>query len=261
MSTLRDAFIARGVVRLPGAFPAEAAEAIGDTVWRSVERRTDIRRLDPSTWPTAGTAAGLSFKNLQGRRVFEPVVRSDVVRRALDEILGEGAWEPPKVRAQILLTFPTPGPWVMPNAWHVDGGFDAPVWPPPAIRMFSFFDTVAAEGGGTLLLEGSHRLVERYMATNVTPIPGNSVTWGRFMRHHPALADLHRQHSSAAPRRDLVGASIDVDGIEVRPVEVIGRPGDLYLAHFYVLHSGAPNVSDRPRQMLSTTATRASGPG
>lgn len=145
----------------------------------------------------------------------------------------------------------------MPNAWHIDGGFDRAVWPPPAIRMFSFFDVVEPEGGGTLLLEGSHHLVERYMAERPTPIPGNSVTWGRFMRHHPGLADLHRIHSDEAPRRELVGSSIDVDGIQVRPVELTGNPGDTYLAHFYVLHSGAPNVSNRPRQMLSTTATRS----
>jgi hypothetical protein len=253
MPSLHDEFVTRGIVRIPNAFPAEAADAIADTVWGSTERRTGIRRFEPSTWPSGG-ASGVSFKSLKGRRVFEPVVRSGPVRRALDEVFGEGRWEPPKVGAQILLTFPSPDPWIMPSQWHIDGGFDAPVWPPPAIRMFSFFDTVSSEGGGTLLLEGSHRLVERYMADNPTPIPGNSVTWGRFMRHHPALADLHRQHTEQAPRRDLIGTSVDVDGIEVRPVELTGHAGDMYLAHFYVLHSGAPNVADQPRQMLSTTA-------
>ena len=196
----------------------------------------------------------MSFKSLQGRRVFEPVVRSERVGAALDAIMGEGRWLPPKVRAQILLTFPTPGPWVFPSGWHIDGSFDVPVWPAPAIRMFSCFDTVAPEGGGTLLLEGSHHVVERYLAEHETPIPGNSVTWGRFMRHHPALAELQGPHDHGRTGRAHIGRAIDVDGICVRPIEVTGDPGDLFLAHFYVLHTGAPNVSDRPRQMLSTTA-------
>lgn len=256
MSPLLDEFIDRGVVRIPAAFTADEAKAIASTVWGSLERRTQIRRDDASTWPS-GHAPGVSFKSLKGRRVFEPVVRSERVQRALDEILGPAAWQPPKVGAQVLLTFPSPGPWVMPNAWHIDGSFDQPVWPPPAIRMFSFFDGVEAEGGGTLLLAGSHHLVERYMAEWPTPIPGNSVTWGRFMKHHPKLVDLHRAHTSDAPLRELVGSGFDVDGTLVEPIELTGEPGDLYLAHFYVLHSGSPNVSNRPRQMLSTTASLA----
>ena len=252
MSSLLDEFVDRGVVRIPGAFSPEDAEAVSRAVWGHVERRSEIRRDDPSTWPAQGFS-GLSFKNLKRHRAFEAVNGSEQMRRALDELLGEGRWAT-KVGAQILLTFPSPGPWVMPSAWHIDGSFDAPVWPPPMIRMFSCFDAVAPAGGGTLLLEGSHRLVERYLAEHPTPIPGNGVTWRRFLRDHPALDDLRRQHDSETPRRDLVGTAIDVDGVCVRPVEVTGEPGDLYLAHFYVLHTGSPNVSERPRQMLSTTA-------
>ena len=259
-SSLAEEFVARGVVRVPGAFSVEAAEAIGATVWGSVERRSEIRRNDSSTWPS-GAAPGLSFKNLKGRRVFEPVVSSERVQCALDAIVGEGHWEQPKLGAQVLLTFPSAGPWIMPNGWHIDGGFDRDVWPPPSIRMFSFFDTVEPEGGGTLLLEGSHHLVERYITDHTAPIPGNSVSWGRFMKHHPALADLRREHTEASPRRDLVGAEFDVDGVSVRAIEASGSPGDLYLAHFYVFHTGSPNASSRPRQMLSTTArVMSSGP-
>ena len=253
MSAIREEFIERGVVRIPGAYSPQAAAAIAATVWGSVERRSDIRKADPSTWPSGHP--GISFKNLKGRRVFEPLVRSERVVRALDDVLGSGCWRPPKIGAQILLTFPSSGPWILPKAWHIDGSFDAPVWPPPAIRMFSCFDTVGPEGGGTLLLEGSHHLVERYLDEHPTPIPGNGVTWGRFMRHHAPLDELMRERSADAPGRDLVGVPIEVGGTAVRPIEVTGEPGDVYLVHFYVLHSAAPNVSDRPRQMLSTTAT------
>ena len=59
-----------------------------------------------------------------------------------------------------------------------------------------------------MILEGSHRLVERYMAGRATAIPGNGVTWGRFLRDHPPLEDLHRRHTEASPRRDLGGTPV-----------------------------------------------------
>jgi hypothetical protein len=120
--------------------------------------------------------------------------------------------------------------------------------------MFSFFGSVAGEGGGTLLLEGSHRLLARYMAEQDGPIPGNSVTWARFLRHYPELRDLWRGGSVESPGRGLLGTSIDVEGIALRPIELVGEPGDMYLAAFHIFHTSAPNVTGTPRQMLSTTA-------
>jgi hypothetical protein len=61
----------------------------------------------------------------------------------------------------------------------MDCGFEEPTWPVSGVKLFAFFDDVDPEGGGTLLLSGSHRLVERYAGgvpagTAGTPAPGGS---------------------------------------------------------------------------------------
>ena len=232
---------------------------MADTVWGFVERRTPIRRQDPATWPER-QPSNLSFRSLKRRPVFRPLVDNERLRSALDDILGPGGWAPPKRQATILLSFPTPGPWTMPDAWHMDCGFEVPTWPVPMVRMFSFFGPVAPAGGGTLLLEGGHHLVERYMKTIPVPTGGNMRTWGRFLRQHPWLDALRRGGTADESRRDMLGVGVEVDGVEIRAVELTGEPGDLVLAHLHVFHSAAPNVSDRPRQMLSASVLPARAP-
>ncbi len=245
---VRDRFDETGIVRLDGALSADQAAAIRDTVWRFVERRTETRLADPSTW---STRLLVSFKALKGRHVFAPFIDNSSVREALDAIFAPGGWEPPKVPgAQILLTMPGPGPWAMPNGWHMDCGFEQPTWPVFAVKLFAFFDDVEPEGGGTLLLSGSHRLVERYAQGLPEPTSGNGVTWGRFMKQDPWLDQLRRGGTPDNPRRELLDTDHDIDGIPLRAVELTGRPGDVVITHLHIFHTGAPNVLNRPRQML-----------
>ena len=254
---LRDQFRDEGIIRLDGAFAPDAALAIRDTVWHHVERLTDVRRSDPSTWTRHGSTIG--FKRLRGKRVFAPPIDNPSVQGALDAVFGPDGWQRPEVpRAQVLLTFPTPGPWVMPAAWHMDCGFEAPTWPVPAVKIFSFFDDVDAEGGGTLVLAGSHRLVERYAPTLPPATGGNRVQWDRFMRQDPWLDRLRRGGTAAAPARELLEEQHDVDGVPVRAIELTGRPGDVVVTHLHVFHCSAANVCPRPRQMLGATIRAAS---
>lgn len=222
-------------------------------IWNRVEGRTPVRRHEPATWPEK-MPPGLSFKALQDRPVFGPLVESPLLHAALDDIVGVGRWIRPRRRATVLLSFPGPGPWVMPTGWHIDGNFSGATWPVPLVRMFSFFGPVEPEGGGTLLLEGSHHLVDRYLSSIDAPVGGNGSTWGRFLRQHPWLDQLRRGGSEDDPRREMLGTDVDVDGVAVRAVELVGDPGDLVLAHLHVFHCGSPNVSGRPRQMLSASA-------
>jgi ectoine hydroxylase-related dioxygenase (phytanoyl-CoA dioxygenase family) len=245
---VRDRFTADGVVRVPGAFSADQAAAIRDTVWRFVEGHSEIRSADPSTW---STKVQISFKALRGRAVFAPLIDNPQVEHALDAIFGAGGWLPPRTpHAQIMLTMPSSAPWILPSGWHMDCGFEQPTWPVFAVRLFSFFDDVEAEGGGTLLLSGSHRLVERYTKTLPPGTGGNGVTWGRFMKQDPWLNQLRRGGTAAEPGRHLLDTIHHVEGIPLRAIELTGQPGDMVITHLHVFHTAAPNVSDRPRQML-----------
>ena len=246
---LRDQFRDVGVVRLDGAFSAQQASAIRDTVWRHIERRSEVRLADPTTW--SPERAPISFKYLKGKLVFAPMIDNPSVLYALDAIFGCGGWQPPKKPgAQILLTYPTPGPWVLPTGWHMDCGFERPTWPVFAVKLFSFFDDVEAQGGGTLVLEGSHRLVERYARTLPPETGGNKDTWARFMKQDPWLHRLYRGGTASDPGRHLLGTRHHIDGIALRAIELTGSPGDVIITHLHVFHSGALTVGSRPRQML-----------
>lgn len=241
-----------GIVELPGAFGPEEADAMRAAIWQYVEQRCSFRADDPSTWSGGRLPPGLSLKALKGRAVFAPVRRSQALTEVLDAIFGSGRWAAPGRGVRILLTFPERRVWTLPTGWHIDASFDRPTFPVPWVQLWALLDRVEPCGGGTLLLAGSHRLVERY----ARDLPGdqrggNAVNWGRFMRQHPFLDQLRRGGRPEAPGRELLGDEHDIDGVRVQPIELSGGPGDMFLSHGQVFHCASANTGDRPRQMLT----------
>lgn len=247
-----DEFNSTGLARLPGAFSPEDAGPMRELIWSDLERRSSIRRSEPSSWPRGGIPPGLSLKALKGSEVFAPFSRNRALADALDAILGRDGWAAPKRLARILLTFPGPAPWVMPSGWHFDASFDPPTVPVPWVQLWAFMDEVAPCGGGTLVLAGSHRLVERYSRDLPTEHrPGNGVNFARFMSLDPFLDRLYRGGTADESRRELLDVKGDVDGIEVWPRELTGQPGDLFITQGQILHTAAPNTTGRARMMLT----------
>jgi hypothetical protein len=118
---IRSRFEATGVVRLQGAFAAEQAAAMREAVWRHAERLAGLRPGDPASW--AGSPV-LNWQGLKRNPAFRPLVDNQLVSDALDVIFGAGGWQRPRFGAQILFSLPEPGPWVLPDAWHMDCGFE-----------------------------------------------------------------------------------------------------------------------------------------
>src|ERR1700753_940147 len=113
----RDEVCTTGLLRLEGAFPSAAAEAMGDRVWEFLGRRDGIFRGERSTWRTEKPAG------------FQPVTRSgafgavggDRLCGALDTLFGAGRWGRPRWWGRPLVTFPGEGPWELPaREWHFD---------------------------------------------------------------------------------------------------------------------------------------------
>ncbi len=127
---IRSRFEATGVVRLQGAFSAEQAAAMQEAVWRHAERQAELRPGDPASW--AGSPV-LNWRGLKGDPAFRPLVDNQSVSDALDMIFGAGGWQRPRFGAQILFSLPGPGPWVLPDAWHMDCGWRPGVACVPAI--------------------------------------------------------------------------------------------------------------------------------
>jgi Phytanoyl-CoA dioxygenase (PhyH) len=251
---IRSRFEATGVVRLRGAFAAEQAAAMQEALWRHAERQAGLRPGDPASW--AGSPA-LNWQGLKGNRAFGPLVGNRSVSDALDVIFGSGGWQRPRSGAQILFSLPEPGPWVLPDGWHMDCGFEQATWPVRSVKLFALFGEVGPRGGGTMLLPGTHRLVDRYREGLPGAAGAGKENWWRFMRHHPWLARLLDGADLPDYGRPLVGTAGEIDGVPVQVVELTGSPGDVVVTHRHVFHARSPNTRAVPRLMLGKEIRRA----
>ena len=250
-----EEFANTGVAHLHAAFSAEEAAAMRAVTWSHLEQRYELRQHDPSTWPT--DRRGISLKPLKGRREFTPVVANEALREVCDHVFGAQGWKPPGRGPRLLLTFPTPGPWAMPARWHCDISFHHASFPIPAVQLWAFIERVDPGGGGTLLLAGSHRLVDRYRhGLPEVHRRANGINYTRFMQQHPGLDHLWRGGTPENPRRELLGELHEVDGIQVQAIELSGEPGDMFISHGHVFHAAAPNTSTRPRLMMTAMINR-----
>ena len=220
---IRSSFVDRGVVRLDGAFSAESAAWMRDVVWRHAQRKVGLLPDDPSTWPSGWLP--LSWKGLRRNHVFDAFIDNPSVISALDTVYGTGGWQRPKPGAQVLLSLPTPGPWTLPDGWHMDCGFERPTWPVFAVKLFAFIGEVGPCGGGTMLLPGSHRLVHRYRSTFEAPPAAGKANWHPFLRRHSPLGDLLSGAAMSDRGRSMVGQRYDIDGVPVDVVELTGEAG------------------------------------
>ncbi len=110
--------------------------------------------------------------------------------------------------------------------------------------MFGFVGEVAPQGGGTLVIEGSHELVRRMVAqTDNHDLGKSGVAKKKLFSRYPWFH---------AP--DFAG--VELDGVCVRVRELTGQPGDVVLMLPWTLHNGNMNCSAEPRFMVTHTAYR-----
>jgi hypothetical protein len=228
-----------GLLRLPGAVPASAAAAMRDRFWTFLSAEHGIEPDRVETW-TTGPARRLQALRRSG--AFAPMA-SEQVHRALDDLLGAGGWRPPKAWGLPLVTFPTTDPdatWSVPSSgWHVDSY--GPEHELPGVTVFVFLLPVAAGGGGTAVLEGSHRLVNRHIATTGSWRPAQ--VRAALAAAYPWLGEVWRG-------RRRTGDEAVLDGVRTTVRELTGMPGDAVLMHPRTLHAAAPNTGRSPRMML-----------
>jgi hypothetical protein len=244
---VRARFEASGVLRLPGAFAADRAADMRDAIWQHAERQAGLRPDDPAGWAGAPV---LSWQALSRDPVFRPLVDNPPVTEALDAIFGTGGWRRPRPGAQILFSLPEPDPWIMPDSWHIDCGFDQATWPVPAVKLFAFVGDVGPRGGGTMVLSGTHRLVDRYRQGLPAPVGAGRENWLAFIRHHPWLARLLDGAERPDHGRPLVGEAAEIDGVPVQIAELTGSPGDVVITHLHVFHARSPDTGATARLML-----------
>jgi hypothetical protein len=243
-----------GYVRVPHALSEGFVERVRTVIWRELEAQHAMVETDPSTWRPDW--CGIN------KDIIDGSARTQVTERlsgAISQILGEGQWRPIRTYGGLLMTMPEPHTQAWEAAgigWHFDNdprfylsGFDE-------LMLFTFYSSVEAQGGGTLALAGSHRLIEAFLQSGAAEgVDGNALLKA-FVKWHPYLAQLQglqpREHADAY----RIGTVSEVNGIEVYVAEFTGEPGEAILCHPALLHAGSRNPSNRPRIMRRTNIRR-----
>jgi hypothetical protein len=239
-------FEARGFVRIPGAFPREEAKGIEARVWRWLEKKRGVSAAAPGSWP-AGQAWGLQ----ELRSLGTNVIGSAATCEAIDSLLGAGRWKRPRDWGSFLITFPSPGAWRVPHrVWHTDFDYVGSLERPIGVLIFSFVSDVPPGAGGTAVVEGSPRLVARFLAAR----PRATFKKMRNLRtalfaSEPWLAELSSEDEDPQRNDRLMREGAVIDGLRVRVVELAAEAGDLVIGHPWLLHAGAPNCGSHPRMM------------
>lgn len=249
--TQRADFERTGLLRVEGAVPAPDVDAMCDRIWEHVRAEHAMERDDPGTWQVDTRLSGL--RTVGGRREFERI-GSPAMRAALDGLLGE--WTTPAKWGILLVTFPQleQTRWDVPfGVWHNDFvPYDATRPGLRAVQFFLLLNDILPGGGATVVLTGSHRLVEKY-ADPTGDGPHPKALRQTLATVDPWLRDLwvrDRPAEDDRVRRFMTDGAV-VDGVPLKVVELTGRAGDVYFMHCDTFHAAAPNCLDRPRMMAT----------
>ena len=245
----REAFERQGVLKLDSLLSADVVREARELVYRKLEQVGVTQdggwRLGDGSkpqWPATGLKTSKVIGNRQPE--FEALIGEPDVIAVVDALLeGQPYDRTIFKRPQLLLTLPNAEAWSLPSGWHSDFPRLASRQS-PGIQLFVCLDKVLPSGGGTLVVAGSHRLL-------------NS---GRFLRTADITAALGR---AAFFQRLFAGSEAtdlpvgEEDGVELQVMEMTGAPGDAYLMDLRLLHAAAPNALDRPRLMATHRFARA----
>ena len=256
---LVEEFERSGIVKLTGVFSEESAAVMRGAVWQGWADAYGVREDDPTTWSRA--ERWKTVKSAKRHPCFRAIL-SDVLRSVADRLIGPG-WSTSNGFGGLLASFPNATEWHLPGAdgmWHSDYGYRAPMDPVRGLRVFAVFGDVPPGGGGTLLVTGSHRMVERFVRTAPDAAMGRAKD-ARAACHksNEWLRELTQGDGRAADRIDrFMDSTTDVDGIQARVIEACGQPGDVYVCHPWTIHCPPPNANTAPRFLRSPTLAHRS---
>ena len=253
-------FYHSGVSRLPRAGPRSDADEMPQIVWSCLRNKYRIERDAPATWPQAmveqiaGAHRFMGTRHLPKSTTFAQV-GSPSVCAALDDLLGAGNWQPPEQWGSLLVAFPeSQRSWGVPSAnWHLDLPASHSPIGLDALRIFTCLAELPPGGGGTLFVTGFHRLVQNLVAEDERL--SSPDTRKRLIRAHPWLKSLCAKDDTDDRIERFMRRGANINGFDVCVVEMIGQPGDVFLAHPMILHAPALNCSRLPRIVLSATAS------
>jgi hypothetical protein len=276
-----EQFMELGWVKLEEGFARKDALAGQDYLWGKLAER-GVHRDDSSSW----TQPMVRINEVYESPEFQ---RCNTLRmaEAIEDLIGEGRWATRSVYGEteslsgfgwwpVNFAFEAEKPWDVPAyGWHWDGSHfrhfvDSP---DQGLLCLCLFSEIGPKGGGTLIAEGSHKLVAKFLAQHPEGLePGEAI--GKANRSHPWLAELTGSvpGDDSAPAdiyaeeikpADTVGQNrvgtfmenwtVDAEGVKLRVLETLGSPGDAILCHPFLYHASSQNHIGVPRFMCNRT--------
>jgi len=243
-----------GVLRVSGAIPGDDIEAMTALVWDNLERRYPFRRNRSDTW----ASQRINGLHALDKSVTFQEIGSAKVCQMLDDVLGSGNWQRPARWGSLLIAFPeSTGRWDVPyTSWHLDlpvsGSFEELF----VVRLFTCLQPLRHGGGATLVVAGSHLLVEDLIRRNAGQQLRSADVRETLIRSYPWMRALCSRAETADRIGKFMNVCIAVDGVELCVIEMAGEPGDVFLVHPLILHAPSTNCAGMPRMMLSSFVYR-----
>ena len=245
----RETFDRRGLLHLHGFLPHEVIAPARDAVLRAVSRsREGAALVRDGQWHldgwlrNGGVAAGAPLaKGAKHARALREVFTT-ALRERIEALLGEPAAPTLTKHPALLFTLPNAQAWTVPRSvWHVD----LPRLPGagvPGVQAFVFLGDVPPTGGGTLVVTGSHRLLNDRGFLRSKQIK-------RALKREPWFAALFSE--GCPDRQRFLRPGGRAGDVELQVAELHGKAGDVALTDLRLLHTLAPNASHQPRIMLT----------
>ena len=242
----REAFAERGLIRLDKLIPEATVAPARDLALRALEQQ-DVWR--GGTWlgdvAADGSLCSRLLRSVKHRTKDSAAYKNLVTAPLLEAVraLVDGQDVHAMTdRPQVLFTPPNATHWKVPHrVWHLDMPRSGEVGL-PGVQMFSFLDTVAPGSGGTLVVAGSHRLLNDRGRISSKKVKA-------LLKREPYFRNLLMPREG--DRRHFLEEPGHVGDVELQVVELHGETGDVFLMDMRALHTLAPNASRVPRLMVT----------
>ena len=255
----KESFVKWGFVKIDALIPNEVVDPIREAV---LDRLCRHGFWGEEGWKApADTEAEMKLRNTikeisRSSKSLRPILTERVLSYARNLVSGDEVEMSPPI-TQFLFTAPRSyvmnhdgrwnGEWEVPRSiWHLDMPRSRSIGP-PGPEMFTFLNKVEPKGGGTLILAGSHRLLN-----DVDYLSSKGVK--RKLKRHAYFRELTGKGDGDRSRfLEEIGY---IDNVPVKVVELTGDPGDVYFVDLRLLHSLGANTSDQPRMMIAQRMPR-----
>ena len=255
----KESFVKWGFVKIDALIPNEVVDPIREAVLDRLRRHGF---WGEEGWEAPADAeAEKKLRNTikeisRSSKSLRPILTERVLSYARNLVSGDEVEMSPPI-TQFLFTAPRSyvmnhdgrwnGEWEVPRSiWHLDMPRSRSIGP-PGPEMFTFLNKVEPKGGGTLILAGSHRLLN-----DVDYLSSKGVK--RKLKRHAYFRELTGKGDGDRSRfLEEIG---DIDNVPVKVVELTGDPGDVYFVDLRLLHSLGANTSDQPRMMIAQRMPR-----